>query len=330
METYSKVLLIQKPTNMNLTSIKSFFFQIFSFAKNLFAEFGKDGAVSLAAALAYFTVFSIAPMLVIVISVSGIFLGHEAVNGQLYEQLSGLLGTNTAEQIQEVVKNVYISGKANLATLISIGALLFSATAVVGQLKNAINRAWNIKEDPKNGILAYLKNRLLSLTFILSLGFVFLVSLGLNSIAAFFSDEILAHFPYASKVFTFTIPVLLSGIITLIIFMLLFKFLPDAIIQWKDVFAGALFTTILFTVGKYLIGLYIGNSNITSTFGSAGALASLMLWVYYSAMILILGAEFTQLWAKNRAAQIKPKKNAVRVVRKEIDPAYEEVIVKKE
>lgn len=314
---------------ISLIKIKTFFLQIFYFTKDLFAEFAKDGAVSLAAALAYFTVFSIAPMLVIVISVSGLFLGHDAVNGQLYEQLSGLLGANTAAQIQDVVKNVYISGQANLATLISVGALLFSATAVVGQLKNAINRAWNIKEDPQNGLLAYLKNRLLSLTFILSLGFVFLVSLGLNSVAAFFSDEILTHFPYASKVFTITVPILLSGLITLVIFMLLFKFLPDAIIRWKDVFAGALFTTILFTIGKYLIGLYIGNSNITSTFGSAGALASLMLWVYYSAMILILGAEFTQLWAKHQSSRIKPNKNAVRVVHTELDPEHEEVVIKK-
>lgn len=315
---------------MIITKIKNYFQQLYSFTIELFTEFGKDGAISLAAALSYFTVFSIAPMLVIVIAVSGLFLGHDAVNGKLYEQLAGLLGANAAEQIQEVVKNVYISGKANLATLVSVGALLFSATAVVGQLKRVLNLAWSIKEDPENNILAYLKNRLLSLTFILSLGFVFLVSLGLNSVAAFFSEEILTHFPYASKVFTYTIPILLSTLITLIVFALLFKFLPDAIIAWRDVFAGALFTTVLFTVGKYLIGLYIGNSNITSTFGSAGALASLMLWVYYSAMILILGAEFTQLWASKRSAQILPTKNAVKVIRKEIDPRNEEVVVKKD
>jgi len=298
---------------MKNTEKTGFFKSIFSFVKELFAEFGQDNAVTLAAALAYYTVFSIAPLLVIVIAVTSFFLGTEAVQGQLYEQLGGLLGKDAAIQIQEVVKNAYVSGQSSFATVISIGALLFSATAVVGQLKSAINTAWNIKEDPqKFGILDYIKNRFLSLTFILGLGFIFLVSLGLNSIAAFFSDEIIKLFPVLDRSLTLVVPLVVSGIITLVLFMLLFKYLPDAIIKWKDVFVGALFTTILFIIGKYIIGFYIGNSNVTSTFGGAGALASMMLWVYYSAMILILGAEFTQVWVRRREAKILPNKNAIK------------------
>lgn len=299
---------------------ENIFKRTFSFVQELFAEFGKDNAVTLAAALSYYTVFSIAPLLVIVLSVTSFFLGAEAVQGQLYEQLGGLLGRETALQIQEFVKNAYISGQSGLATTISVGALLFSATAVVGQLKSAINTAWNIKVDPeKNGIVAYIKDRLLSLTFILGLGFIFLVSLGLNSIAAFFSDEIIKLFPFLDQSLTVIIPLIVSGIITLILFMLLFKYLPDAVIKWKDVFVGALFTTVLFIVGKYLIGFYIGNSNVTSTFGGAGALASMMLWVYYSAMILILGAEFTQVWTRRRESRIVPSKNAVYYTYEEMD-----------
>ncbi|MEM0991889.1 MAG: YihY/virulence factor BrkB family protein [Bacteroidota bacterium] len=284
-----------------------------SFVKELFTEFTNDSAFTLAAALSYYTVFSIAPLLVIVLAVSSFFLGEEAVRGQLYEQLGGLLGRDTAVQLQEIVKNAYTSGQSGLATIISIGALLFSATAVVNQLKTAINSAWNIKEDPQNGIVAYIKNRLLSLTFILGLGFIFLVSLGLNSVAAFFSDEIIRLFPMLNQTLTFTVPIIISGLITFVIFTLLFKYLPDAIISWKYVWVGALFTTVLFILGKSVIGLYIGNSSVTTTFGSAGALASLMLWVYYSAMILILGAEFTQVWARRSASRIKPNKNAVRI-----------------
>ncbi|MEM8524568.1 MAG: YihY/virulence factor BrkB family protein [Bacteroidota bacterium] len=294
---------------------QGFLKRIFSFVQELFTEFGQDNAVTLAAALSYYTVFSIAPLLVIVLAVTSFFLGAEAVQGQLYEQLGGLLGKETAIQLQEVVKNAYVSGQSVFATIISVGALLFSATAVVGQLKSAINTAWNIKEDPqKSGVLAYIKNRLLSLTFILGLGFIFLVSLGLNSVAAFFSDEIIKLFPFLDRGLTVVMPLVVSGVITLTLFSLLFKYLPDAIIKWKDVFAGAVFTTILFIAGKYLIGFYIGNSNATSTFGGAGALASMMLWVYYSAMILILGAEFIQVWARRRETRILPNKNSIKYV----------------
>ncbi|MEM9887527.1 MAG: YihY/virulence factor BrkB family protein [Bacteroidota bacterium] len=294
------------------------FKKFIKFVKELFEEFTNDNAFTLAAALSYYTVFSIAPLLVIVLAVSSLFLGQEAVQGQLYEQLGGLLGRETADQLEEIVKNAYVSGQSGIATIISIGALLFSATAVVHQLKAAINKAWNIKENPQNGIFAYIKNRFLSLTFILGLGFIFLVSLGLNSVAAFFSDEIIRLFPALNQTLTFVVPLIISVLITLLVFAMLFKYLPDAIIQWKDVLVGALFTTVLFIVGKSAIGLYIGNSSVTTTFGSAGALASLMLWVYYSAVILVLGAEFTQVWARARANRIKPNKNAVRIRKEEV------------
>ncbi|MEM9990572.1 MAG: YihY/virulence factor BrkB family protein [Bacteroidota bacterium] len=291
--------------------------KIIEFVKELFAEFSRDDATTLAAALAYYTVFSIAPLLVIVISVSGFFLGADAVNGELYSQLEQLMGKDAALQIQETVKSAHVSGKSILATLISVGVLLFSATAVVGQLKHAINRAWNIAENPENGMGVYVKNRLLSLTFILGLGFIFLVSLALNSVAAFFSNELVQLFPSLNQTVTLIVPMIIAALITFSIFVLLFKYLPDAIIKWRDVFVGALFTTLLFLVGKYLIGFYIGNSDVASTFGSAGALASLMLWVYYNAIILLLGAEFTQIWSRRKASRIEPNKYAIRMNKSE-------------
>jgi membrane protein len=298
---------------------KGLFKRMIAFVKEVAEEFTKDNVFTLAAALSYYTVFSIAPLLVIVIAVSSFFLGPEAVQGKLYEQLGGLLGKETALSLQEIVQNAYQSGENVIATIISIGVLLFTATAVVNQLKMALNTAWNIKEDPQNGLLSIIKNRLLSLTFILGLGFIFLVSLGLNSVAAYFSDYIVNAFGFLDKTMAIVVPQLVSGVITLIAFMLLFKYLPDAKIKWKHVFVGALFTTVLFTIGKYAIGFYIGNSNPASTFGSAGALASLMLWVFYSSIILILGAEFTQVWIRRSDGErIVPDENAVRVKREEI------------
>lgn len=283
------------------------------FLVELFTEFSNDNAFTLAAAISYYTVFSIAPMLVIVISVSSFFLGSDAVNGELYGQLGDLVGQAAALQIQETVKSAYISGKSLLATLVSVGVLFFSATAVVGQLKYAINTAWNITENPDNGVLIFVKNRLLSLTFILGLGFIFLVSLALNSVAAFFSHELVELFPSLNRTLTIIVPMTISALITFTIFTLLFKYLPDAIIKWKDVLMGAFFTTLLFMVGKYLIGLYIGNSDVASTFGGAGALASLMLWVYYNALILLLGAEFTQIWSRRHASHIAPNRYAIHI-----------------
>ncbi|MEM1326424.1 MAG: YihY/virulence factor BrkB family protein [Bacteroidota bacterium] len=303
---------------MSTTTKKGLFKRLFGFVKEMANEFTKDNVFTLAAALSYYTVFSIAPLLVIVIAVTSFFLGPEAVQGELYEQLGGLLGAETAKSLEGIVQNAYSSGDNVVATIISVGVLLFTATAVVNQLKMALNAAWNIKEDPDAGIMQVVKDRLLSLTFILGLGFIFLVSLGLNSVAAFFSDYIVNAFGFLDKTVTLVVPQVVAGIITLIAFMLLFKYLPDARIKWKHVFVGALFTTILFSIGKYAIGFYIGNSDIASTFGSAGALASLMLWVFYSSTILILGAEFTQVWIRHSNARILPNENAIRVKRKEI------------
>lgn len=288
------------------------------FVKEMATEFTRDRVFTLAAALSYYTVFSIAPLLVIVLAVSSFFLGPEAVQGELYKQLGGLMGEGTALQVQEIVEKAYKSGDSIWATIISIGVLLFTATAVVNQLKDALNMAWNIREDPKNGMLSMVKNRLLSLTFILGLGFIFLVSLGLNSVAAYFSSHVVESFESLSETVTVIIPLIISTLLTLVAFMLLFKYLPDAKIEWKYVFIGALFTTILFSIGKYVIGLYIGNSDVASTFGSAGALASLMLWVFYSSTILILGAEFTQVWIRRSDDHILPDDHAVRVERREI------------
>jgi len=311
---------------MGTTKEEGIFKRIFSFVKEVFSEFGEDNAVTLAAALSYYTVFSIAPLLVIVLAVSSFFLGPEAVHGQLYNQLDGLLGSETAAQIQEVVKNAYKSGSSLFATIVSIGTLLLTATVVVGQLKSVINTAWNLKENPKNNILFLVVSRIWSLAFVLGLGFIFLVSLGLNAVASFFSDEIIRLIPSLNSTITIVVPTIVTALVTFIVFSLLFKYLPDAIIKWKDVFVGALFTTVLFLIGKYLIGLYIGNSNVTTTFGSAGALASLMLWVYYSSMILILGAEFTQVWARRNDSYILPNKNSVRFIREEVDPITREPI----
>lgn len=299
-------------------NIKQQIKKAFSFGQDVVEAFQNDNAFTLAAAISYYTIFSIAPLLVIILAVSSFFLGAEAVRGELYLQLSGLLGSATADHLEEIIKNVYVSGKTSLATIISIGALLISATAVVGQLQNALNAAFSVKHVPNNAIVGILKTRLLSLAFILGLGFIFLVSLGLNSIALYLSNQLISLFPVINSVVTVAVPVIISLLITMTIFALLFKFLPNVILQWEDVWVGALFTALLFAIGKYLIGIYIGNSSITSTFGSAGALASLLLWVYYSSLILILGAEFTKVWALRSEHPIPADSQSVKVRVKEV------------
>ncbi len=284
-------------------------------------EFSNDDTMTLAASLSYYTIFSIAPILVIVIGITSLFTGGPGMQTQLFNELGGLFGQDTASQLQEIVANAQLSGKSAIATIISVATLLVSATVVVGQLKKSLNTAWNIKEKPKNGILNMVKNRLLSVAFIAGLGFIFLVSLGLNSLATSLGDAILYRLPEAGETFATVLSLLLSVAITYFMFWLLYNYLPDAKISKNNLYFGALVTTVLFILGKYGIGIYIGNTEVASTFGSAAALVSLLLWVYYSSVVVILGAEITQVRARWRGDLIEPSEGAVKIRVEELETA---------
>ena len=286
-----------------------------SFAKQLFKNYGEDDAFNMGAALAYYTVFSFAPLLVVAIATASFFVGEEAVSGRLYSELDGLLGPDAAASLQEIVGNAYQTGDSVWATIIGVATLIFTATTVFVTLKNSLNRIWEIEPRPNNSILAFFLNRLLSFSFIIGLGFLLIVTLVVNTVIIGFMDKLASMVPGLGPVVLALVSWVVSTAVTAVIFALLLRFLPDAKARWKDIWAGAIFTALLFGLGRFLIGFYIGNSDFSSTFGAAGALITLLVWTYYNSQILFLGAEFTYVWAERRGFPIRPDKNAVRVVR---------------
>lgn len=294
---------------------ENIFQRVWSFTKELFTNFGNDDAFTLGAALAYYTVFSFAPLLVVAIAVASYFMGEEAVTGRLYGELEGLLGPDAATTLQEIVSNAYQTGDSLWATVLSIATLIFTATTVFATLKTSLNRIWEIEARPSNSILGFIFTRLLSFSFVLGLGFLLMITLVVNALIIGFMDKIASLVPALSATLLAVTSWLISTLVTAVIFALLFRFLPDARARWKDIWAGAIFTALLFGLGRFLIGFYIGNSDFSSTYGAAGALVTLLVWTYYNSQILFLGAEFTATWAKRRGFPIRPDKNAVRIVK---------------
>lgn len=288
---------------------------IVDFSKELFTNYGKDDAFTLGASLAYYTVFSFAPMLVVMISAASIFVGREAVTGQLYNQLNGLLGADAAENLQAIVENAYQTGDSLWATVIGIGTLLFAATTVFNALKTSLNRVWEIESRPDSSIKAFVFDRVLSFGMVLVLGFMLLVTLVVNAVVTGFVEDIAARIGIVGPglLQAFTLAVDLS--LTAAIFGLLFRFLPDARARWRDIWVGAFFTSALFLLGKVLIGIYIGNSDFSNTYGAAAALITLLVWTYYNSQIIFLGAEFTFVWAKWQGHPIRPGEKAVKVIK---------------
>ncbi len=294
---------------------QNFFKRTISFTKELFNNYGQDDAFTLGAALAYYTVFSFAPLLVVAIAIASYFMGEQAVTGRLYTELDGLLGPDAAEVLQEIVSNAYSTGDSLWASVLGIATLLFTASTVFATLKMSLNKIWQIEARPANNIIGFLLTRLLSFSFVVGLGFLLMITLIVNALILGFMDEIASSLPALGPVVLSITSWVLSTIVTAIIFALLFRFLPDAKARWKDIWAGAIFTALLFGLGRYLIGLYIGNSNFSSTYGAAGALVTLLVWTFYNSLILFLGAEFTFTWAKRRGFPIRPDQNAVRVIK---------------
>jgi membrane protein len=258
-------------------------------------------------------------LLLIVITMCSIFFGRDAVEGKIYAQLQGFVGHDTALQLQQIIKNAAISGKNTVATVIGIVALVIGATSVFGEMQDSINMIWGVKAKPKKGWLKMLQNRLLSFSVIISLGFLLLVSLLISTLVEGFSNHLRGMFPGITVIFFYVLNVLITAGVTGVIFAVIFKVLPDAKITWKDVMAGAITTTFLFLLGKFGISFYIAKSNIGSTYGPAGSLVVLLLWIYYSAMILYFGAEFTKAYAIEYGAEIHPSEYAVTVEQVEVE-----------
>ncbi|QJD97663.1 YihY/virulence factor BrkB family protein [Mucilaginibacter robiniae] len=287
--------------------------------KAAFNGFMDDRALKYSASLAYYTIFSLAPLLLLMISLAGIFLGKEAIQGKIFSEINGLVGNEAAKQIQDMIKNLELSGKSTLSVIIGIVTLLIGATSVFGEIQDSINIIWKVKAKPKRGWVKLLKDRLLSSSLIITLGFLLLVSLVVNGALLAASDVLKNFLPDITVIIFNIINVVISFIVITILFGVIFKVLPDVKIGWKDVRSGAIFTAVLFMIGRFIIGIYIEKSGTSSTYGAAGSLIVILLWVYYTAAILYFGAEFTRAYADFSGAKIEPADYAVHVEEKEAE-----------
>ena len=288
---------------MNLKAIWGLF-------KETFKEWNDDKASRLAAALSYYTVFSLAPLLIIVIAIAGAVFDEAAATDAISKQLSGLVGPAGAEFIETTIQNADKPREASIASLISVIVLLFGASGVFAQLQDALNTIWEVQPKPGLGIMNILRERFLSFTMVLGVGFLLLVSLVLSTVlsalVAYFSN-LLPGVDFIWQILNFII----GFAVTTILFGLIFQVLPDVKIAWSDVGIGAAITSLLFTIGRFVLGQYLGNSSFSSTYGAAGSLVVILAWVYYAAQILFFGAEFTQVYARRYGSQIVPTDNAI-------------------
>lgn len=285
--------------------------------KNSFGCFIEDNAFKLSASLSYYTIFSLGPVLIIVISLAGLFFGREAVEGRIFWQLQGLVGKDAAVQVQEIIKNTQQTGDSTTGTIIGIILLVVGATGVFIEIQDSINYIWSVKAKPKKGWLKFLKNRFLSFSLVVSMGFILLVSLIVSAMLTALSDVFMKYFS-DNLMFIFHILnfVIILAVITAL-FAVIFKVLPDAHISWKDALIGSGFTALLFILGKLGINLYLSKSDVGSTYGAAASIVILITWIYYSSLILYFGAEFTKINALTLGKGIKPNENAVYIVRSE-------------
>ncbi|MEP7164739.1 MAG: YihY/virulence factor BrkB family protein [Ferruginibacter sp.] len=293
--------------------------------KNSFKGFTDHHVTKLSGSLAYSTVFSMAPLLIIIISLCSIFFGREAVEGKIYEQLTGFLGSDTALQLQQIIKNASLNGKSQLAMIIGIITLLIGSTAIFSEIQDSINTIWGLKPKPKKGWLKMLQNRFLSFSIIISLGFLLLVSLSLSSLIEAFSNKLKVHFPEITVITLYIINNILTLLVTTTIFAVIFKVLPDATIRTRDVIIGALVTALFFMLGKFALSFYISKSNVGSTYGTAGSLVILLLWIYYSSLILYFGAEVTKSYAVEYGSEIYPNRYAVTTKTVEVESVGQSV-----
>ncbi|MBE9461715.1 YihY/virulence factor BrkB family protein [Dyadobacter subterraneus] len=290
----------------------------FSLIKDSFNEFMNDNGLKLAAALSYYTVFSLAPMLLVIISVVSFFYGREAFTGELFGQISGLVGKDAAAQLQEIIKNAEISNKSTVAATVGVVTLLIGATGVFAEIQDSINYIWSIKSKPKKSWLAYLKNRLLSFSVILTLGFLLIVSLGVNTAIDLLSSRLERYFSEVSVIIFSGLNIILVLIVLTALFTAIFKVLPDGHVRWKECMIGAAFTAVMFAIGKFGISLYLGQQDLGATYGASASIVILLTWVYYSSIILYFGAEFTKVYAKTDGEDISPNEHAVLISRKEV------------
>jgi len=286
--------------------------------KKAVTQFINDDSLSYSSAIAFYTIFSLPAVLIIVILISGTAYGEESAKTELMRYLSSFMGTNAANDILGILEQANKSEDSQFAKILGIGTLTFSATTVFVSIQNALNKIWGVKPKPKKGVVKFMVNRLLSFSLVLVFGVLMATSLLVEAALNLFHEWLQSFFNNYTLFLLDVVNFLSALIIGATVFACIFKILPDAVVKWRDVWSGAFFTSLLFLLGKLLIGLYLAESNIKDTYGAAGSLVAVLIWVYYSSAILLLGGEFTQVISVERGKMIRPRKGSVRVETKEV------------
>jgi len=294
---------------------------IWKITAQTFIDFFNNRVLKLSAALAYYTIFSLPGLIIIIIWFSDIFYGRDAIEGTVYHQIEVFVGRDAALEIQETIRNATLSSDSGFATVVGLITLILGATSVFGEIQDSINLIWRLKAKPKKGRgwLKLVINRLLSFSMIVTLGFLLLVSLLVNGLMDAFINRLTQSFPETQIILAYIFNLVLTFLITSFLFAIIFKVLPDARIKWKHVRAGAVTTALLFMAGKFLIGYYLGHSKMSSAYGTAGSIIVVLLWVYYSAIILYFGAAFTRVFAIHKGSHIYPNNYAVWIEQVEVE-----------
>jgi len=285
-----------------------------------FTGFINDNGLKLSASLAFYTVFSIAPLLILIMSLAGLFLGgNDEVTRSIFPHITKIVGADAANQIESMLHHLQLSGKSGTAVVIGIATLLIGASSMFVEIQDSLNIIWRVKAKPKRGWVKLITNRFLSFSLIISLGFLLLVSLIINLLVLALSERLQHFMPEITLTLLNIINVAITFMVIAVLFGIMFKFLPDVKIKWRDVRSGAFFTALLFLFGKYLIGLYIQRFANSSMYGAAGSIILILLWIYYTAAILYIGAEFTQVYAEAIGSSIEPAEYAVLVKQTEVE-----------
>jgi membrane protein len=282
---------------------------MWSFIKQIGSEWSKDSVPRLGAALAYYTTLSLAPLLVIALSVAALFLGDQAASAQVNKQLSSLVGAEGGKAIQDIIANAKEPKVGGIATVLSIGTLLVGAAGVFGELQSSLNTIWGVQPKGGRGVWGFLRDRFFSFAMVLGIVFLLLVSLILNTALSAITKFFYAA-PDSAAIVGQIVDFSVSLVVITALFALMFKLLPDVKMAWRDVWLGAFVTSLLFNLGKVAIGLYLGRSSMASSYGVAGSFVVLLVWLFYSAQILFLGAEFTEVYANRYGSRIVPDENA--------------------
>ncbi|MFT4061972.1 MAG: YihY/virulence factor BrkB family protein [Edaphocola sp.] len=293
-----------------MTKVKQIAKQYWTILKDAGNGFSDDKGMKLSSALAYSTIFSLPPMLLLVIVFGGAFYGQDAVQGKIFHELNGIVGATTATQIQDVIKGLQAAKGSMAATIIGAAALVMGATGIFVEIQDSLNMIWGVRPRAKKGFVKLVLNRLMSFSMIIGLGFLMIVSLIVNTLLLALSGYILRFFPYLPINLISVINTAVIFFVISFLFSVIFKMLPDVRIKWKQVWPGSFVTAGLFILGKWVIGIYISNNNTVSLYGAASSIIILLLWIYFSAAILYFGAEFTRAYIEYHGKTIEPNSYA--------------------